>query len=311
MNLRREVIAGFATLIIILTLTSLGAVGLFARMSPAIEKIIQENGYSLEACERMLAVLATVPADGDAIDRRTKFDAALADARNNVTEPGESAQIEAIAAAAPRALAGDPSALANTVGAVRALADLNRAAMGSVDHEARRLGTAGAWSAVFLGLLGFTVALIVVERLLHKIVKPLAELQSVLASAMSGDRTRRCTPGTAAPDIEYLKRAFNSLLDQGARSDAPVGRDVVHCRAARTVLVHLLDENTGPRILVDSRGAVIAANASAVSLLAGRGGDQVKQGLVNVAGAKEGAPDWAVTRFPEAQCVLCAPALTA
>jgi hypothetical protein len=58
MNLRREVVAAFAAMIVILLLTSFGAVGLFARMSPAIERIIQENGYSLEAGERMLASLA-------------------------------------------------------------------------------------------------------------------------------------------------------------------------------------------------------------------------------------------------------------
>jgi len=306
MNLRREVIAAFAALTVILLLTSLGAVGLFARMSPAIEKIIQENGYSLEACERMLTVLATVPAGGDPVERRTKFGAALADARSNVTEPGETPQIDAIAAAAPRALDGDPAALVSTVEAVRALADINRAAMSRVDREARRLGTAGAWSAVFLGLLGFTVALIVVERLLQKLVKPLVELQSVLASAMSGDRTRRSIPGGAAPDVEYVKRSVNSLLDLGVRSDAPAGRDVYHCRAARTVLVHLLDQTAEPRVVVDPKGAVIAANASGLELLSGDSGDRVKEDLVAAAAGK-GALDWVVTRFPDAQCVLCAP----
>jgi hypothetical protein len=309
MNLRREVIAAFAALIVILLLTSLGAVGLFARMSPAIEKIIQENGYSLEACERMLAVLAEASASSDPVpeDLRTRsarFDAALAAARNNVTEPEETPLIELIESAAPRALSGDAAALSTTVEAVRSLADINRNAMKRVDREARRLGTAGAWSAVFLGLLGFAIALYVVERLLQKIVKPLAELQSVLASAMSGDRTRRCTPGTAAPDIEFVKSSFNTLLDQGVRSDAPAGREILHCRAARTVLVHLLDQIEEARAVVDTSGTVIAANGPAVALLRGSTGERVKERLTKAAGDDNEAPEWVVARFPDAHCVL-------
>jgi hypothetical protein len=301
MNLRREVVAAFAAMIVILLLTSFGAVGLFARMSPAIERIIQENGYSLEAGERMLASLALTHTVSDT----TEFYAALSDARRNVTEAGEEPRLEEIALYAPAAFSGDPTAKTATVEAIRGLSAINRDAMNNVDREAKRLGSAGAWSAVFLGLLGFTVGLVVVERLLHKVVHPLAELKSVLSSAMSGDRTRRCTPGSASSDVEYVKLSINTLLDQGTRSDTPAGREVSHCRAARTVLLHLLDEVEGPRLVVDQRGSIISANAAALERLRGEEGKDIKERLIEVAREDENKSSWVIARFPEADCVLC------
>jgi signal transduction histidine kinase len=206
---------------------------------------------------------------------------------------------------APAAFSGDPTAKTATVEAIRGLSAINRDAMNNVDREAKRLGSAGAWSAVFLGLLGFTVGLVVVERLLHKVVHPLAELKSVLSSAMSGDRTRRCTPGSASSDVEYVKLSINTLLDQGTRSDTPAGREVSHCRAARTVLLHLLDEVEGPRLVVDQRGSIISANAAALERLRGEEGKDIKERLIEVAREDENKSSWVIARFPEADCVLC------
>ena len=65
MRLQRDFLLSVGILVAFNILLAFGAIGLFTRMSPAIERILQENVYSTDAAEEMLALLARdrFPAD--------------------------------------------------------------------------------------------------------------------------------------------------------------------------------------------------------------------------------------------------------
>src|SRR5690606_15230316 len=96
----------------------------------------------------------------------------------------------------------------------RALVHLNRTAMHTVDLQAQRLGTAGAWAAVFVALFSFGASIFVLRRLEGRVVEPLEELGSVLEQVTSGDRFRRCRAFEAPDEIAQALSAVNALLDE-------------------------------------------------------------------------------------------------
>jgi hypothetical protein len=219
MTLRGGHLSGIALLVAIQLATAFASIGLLTRMSPAVEEILAENVSSNEAAEQMVSSLGLALA-GASGDHQATFRDAIRRARDNVTEPEEVPVIDRIDKAGQQFFAGDASALERAVVDARDLIRVNRAAMQRANDEAQRLGTAGAWAAVVLSLLGFLVSVMVVRRTILGIVEPIEELEAALVAFSAGDPYRRCQGRAASEEMRRVLRAVNTLLDRASRLEA-------------------------------------------------------------------------------------------
>lgn len=213
MRLRTELLLYTALLAMLNVLLAFGAIGLFMRMGPAIERIIKENVVSITAAEDVLAEFAAAPGELDAAARQ-RVHAAIEHAAANVTVAAETPVIGAMRQQWAAAASGAAGPRAELISQTRALIGINRRAMTAVDEEAQRLGTAGAWAAVFIGSLTFAFSLLIVAQLRQRLVDPLLELHAVLAAAREGDRFRRCRMHEAPVELKQAAQALNTLLDE-------------------------------------------------------------------------------------------------
>lgn len=216
MNLRRELFVAIGALVVLNLVLSFGAIGLFARMGPAIERILQENVYTIVEAEKMLGELARLERAGPVDDpQRARIFAALASAEHNITEEEERPVLKALREQWPSVASGQPGARSAFVSNLERLVAINRNAMADVDARAKRLGNAGAWSAVLIGFLTFLLSLIVVARLERRFVQPLLELHEVVKFAGQGHPHRRCRSSVDAPrEVLDLAQSVNQLLDE-------------------------------------------------------------------------------------------------
>ncbi|MEQ9496344.1 MAG: hypothetical protein RIT81_05785 [Deltaproteobacteria bacterium] len=217
MTVRREIRAAVGTLFVFQLAGVFTGIALLARMSPAIERILAENEYSIRAAEEMLTVVATESFDEAG---RTQFDGALERAKNNVTEEEERPHLEAIERDAKTMFdrPNDRAVRGRVVEAIVALSGINRRSMREQDTEAQRLGLAGAWSAAAVGLIAFVVFVFFSRRLDSLVVEPLDEIRDAVTAATNGDVYRRCVPrGTYEP--QQISRGLNALLDDRAREE--------------------------------------------------------------------------------------------
>jgi hypothetical protein len=281
---RRTLLLGIAILVVLQVLTAFTAIGVLTRMSPAIERILQENEYSIEAGEALLAELATAAGGPAEPGSRSRAAVALERIRRNVTEPEELAPIAEIEARLEAALDGDHHALASLPPAVNRLVAINRAAMREADLEAQRLGTAGAWAAVVLAVLAFLLSLVVASRLKLRLLGPLQELARVLDEFRAGNTRRRCASRDASPDVRRLLDDANYLLD--AKAPRVSGGASPAADAARAALLALLEERPGASFVVDREGAVAAANQAGLDRLAGADGETIRGALASLAEAE-------------------------
>jgi nitrate/nitrite-specific signal transduction histidine kinase len=222
MNLRRELLLAIGALVVLNLAFAFGAIGLFARMGPAIERILQENVYTIVAAEDILSELAKSSEGGPLSDARKRAIAqALANAEQNVTEEDERPVLEALRRSWGEVARGDGAARVEFVTHVERLILINREAMVSVDESAKRLGKAGAWSAVFIGFSTFLLSLFVLARLQRRFVRPLLELHEVLREAEEGQRLRRCRSVVDAPrEVLHVTQAINRLLDERVKTSS-------------------------------------------------------------------------------------------
>ncbi len=277
MKLRRDLLLSVGALVGFNLLVALSTVGLLSRMSPAIERIVQANVVSIEATGEMLRLLAMAGGAPLGAVQQEQFGAALQRAQNNITEPDELAVVTRIRARHEAALAGEVAARQVVIVALGELVATNRDAMIAEDRRAQRMGTAGAWSAVFIAVLGFLVSLIVIRRLRRSIVEPLAELYATLEAARKGDRFRRCTGLATPPEIRRIFQAVNEMLDEQERKR---GRD--SNMSARRALEHLLEEQRQPAFVVDGGGQLVAANRRGLEQLESEQGEALRQQLARV-----------------------------
>ncbi|MGD8317267.1 MAG: hypothetical protein PVH21_01275 [Myxococcales bacterium] len=219
MELRRELLLTIGALVSMNLLLAFGSIGLLVRMGPAIERILQENVYSIVAAEEMLAELAESGGAPLSADARARVKQSFDRAEKNVTEPSEQPVLDSVERSLENAMSGDPQARSQVVGDIRQIIRINREAMKSVDEDARRLGSAGAWAAVLVGFISFLLSLVVVVRLQNRFVRPLVDLYQVLESARQGDRLRRCRVVDAPREVIQVTQSVNKLLDERLQRD--------------------------------------------------------------------------------------------
>lgn len=298
-ELRRDVLLPLVVLMAIVVLTSVGTVALLGRMAPAIERIIAENVYSLEAAEEMLAVVASGATDHSA---RQRFEAALLRAEGNVTEDRERQALGVLREQRAWFFAGDPAARSAVVEALRTLGQANRAAVIRGDEEAQRLGYASAWAAVFLGAISFAWGLLAIRRARRRLIDPLHEVAAVLENARTGDRYRRTRRIAAPAEIERIMSGVDDLLDARALrgwAEEPAPRAV----ADRAVLLHLLEVRPGPAFVVTPTGVIEAANRAGLESLHEESAAALHERFRRaIAG---GGDDIAVEEVPDAERWVC------
>lgn len=218
MELRRELVLTIGPLVVLNLVLAFGSIGLLARMAPAVEQILQENVYSIEAAEVMLAELAEVESPVLPPEVQERIRQALDDARLNVTEPEEQQAIRDLAEELQKANAGVAGSRQRLVNGLRLLIQINRDAMRSAGRKAERLGRAGAWASVLIGLISFLLSLIVLSRFDNRFLRPLVDLYEVLESAQQGNRLRRCRPAQASREVVQVTQLVNKLLDDRLRA---------------------------------------------------------------------------------------------
>lgn len=215
MRLGQIIRMGSWGLILLNLIMAMGAVWIFMRMTPAIQRIIERNEHSLEACEEMLASLTlhdhVVGADGSELVAR--FESALHRAENNITEREEPEALQAIRGAYAGAFSDDPIAGKQTVSAILQLGRINRQAMIDADLRAQHFGRAGAWSIVFMAVSVFLVGMIFNRYLRDAVVAPLDEIERVILAHERGDALQRCFGNAATQEIKRICNGLNNLLD--------------------------------------------------------------------------------------------------
>lgn len=297
MRLRTEMQVGVGSLIALQVLTTLGAIGLLARIAPGIGTVLVDNVPSQAAAEEMLVALAQ-----DTPDAAASFRDALARAQGNITEDAERPLLATLAADAELALAGDPSAEARAIDAAAALSRVNREAIATADDRARFLGTTGAWAMVVLGAVGFGVGVIVQRRLRERIELPILRLDDTLRAARRGEQHRRVFGGACPAELARTTENTNWLLaavfERPQVSDPPDPDD-------RAATLHLLDRSPVPLVLVGTGGRVVAMNRAAMR--AGWDEDPaIARTLADAVASHALLPDgWTATAIPDASLVLC------
>lgn len=218
MKLGQSVRLGGWFLIALNFLMALGAIWVFMRMAPAIERIIERNERSLHACEEMLQYLVMAgQGKENSVELRQAFLESLEGAQNNITEQEEPLALEEISANYERAFEGNAEATEKTVFAITRLSAINRGAMISADRKARQFGSAGAWGIVFMATAIFTIGMIFMRSLKYNLVRPLEEIDATLEAFSKGNAFRRCIETGVSPEIRKILSLINDLLDNGMK----------------------------------------------------------------------------------------------
>lgn len=282
MRIRDEIRLGVGTLLLVQILLMFAAVGLLSRMTPAVDRILEENERSIHAAERMLIVLAEPPSDEltRLADRRQRFGQALEDARENITDEREVPVIAQLDAQLEAGLAGDPAALAELRVALGRLGDINRDAMHEANAQAKRLGTAGAWMLAMLGLLGLALSVMVIRRFQAKLILPVYELGAVLEACREGDRHRRFNPIDASAEFRDVAQVVNSLVGEHFGRLEKDWESVA--KLDRSALLWLLDRRSEPTFVCGDDGKLLAANHAGLDQLRTRGGSELREQIVRV-----------------------------
>lgn len=279
-DVRRVLYSSIGALFLIQLVAAVSAVGLLARMAPAVERIASENVASLHQVEEM--ALAFGAGDAGAGGR---FEAALAAAGANVTEDAERAPLGALEREWRAGLAGEPVPRARTIEALSALGAANRAALERRYVEAKRLGAAGAWAVVALALAGAIAAALVLRRLERQILTPLRRLGEVAAGIRRGERHRRCHAADGVAEVREAMRVLDELLDEREAS-ADAGQ---RGKSDRALLLGLLDAQPQAAAVLDGSGELLAANRRMLDLLGSAAGEQLARALREAPGGVSGS----------------------
>lgn len=276
MRIRDEIRLGVGTLLLVQILLMFAAVGLLSRMTPAIGHILEDNERSIHAVERMLVVLAEPPSSEPSrlADRRQRFGLALEDARSNITDEREQPVIDQIDAQLDAGLAGDPAALAELRVELSKLGDINRDAMHDANAQAKRLGTAGAWVLVMLGMMGLALSVAVIRRFQGKLIQPVYELGAVLEACSDGDRHRRFNPADASVEFREVAQVVNALVGEHFGRLEKDWESVA--KLDRSALLWLLDRRSDPTYVCGETGTLLAANHVGLDELRKRGGSELR-----------------------------------
>jgi len=252
-------------------------VGLFARMSPAVDAVGAEARLaSIEETQQLMGVFAVRL--GEAVDQAgvAKLEGALAELRARVAgdERGE-LLIARLTDAVGGAMFGERATLLELVDAAGSWVHDQTAGLRVTIERTARLGSAGAWAAALGGLAVTLLAFLAFARLERRIARPARELARVLSAAQSGDLFQRCRPLDGTSELEQALVTVNVLLDRhpaGVPSPGATATPRAEGRPAddlgRRALARMLDREPGAVVIVALPGEIVAANGVALERLA-------------------------------------------
>jgi spermidine/putrescine-binding protein len=214
MKTSSSVRAGIWILIVSNLLMAFGSIWVLMRMSPAIEHIIARNERSLYSCEVMLASLA---AENEIVPDKIlvkNFEEALDSAKNNITEEGETRQLENIEKNYKDAFEGNYLKKEEIIDHITKLSQINRQAMIEADLKAKQYGYAGAWAIVFMAGFVYFTGLLFKRSIIKNLLAPIDEIHKVIIANLKNEKMRRCS-GTELPkDIERIYLDLNKYIDK-------------------------------------------------------------------------------------------------
>lgn len=276
MELRREVYLTIGVLVVLNLVLAFGAIGLFVRMGPAIEKILQENVYSIIAAEEVLEVLANAGDTALSVKDQKSVWQSLEKAKKNITEVEEVLVLKIIENQLREVVKGKYQERASLIDNIKKLIAINRDAMKKVGQAAQRLEIAGAWASVFIGFFSFTLSLIVFNRLRQRFLAPMIELHEVLEAHQRGEQLRRCKPGESPREVRQVIDAINKLLDERLRSSSHDTHDHSE-RIEHLALLALVEKEKKAAVILDRESHIVCANNRALDLLSSSEGEKYKQ----------------------------------
>lgn len=281
MELRRDVLLGFFTIITFYIALSFAAVGLQQRLNPTVQEIERRNVASVMASLEMLELLAHEGPDGMSAKDVNEFRVLLELLRGGVSEEGETPIVEAIGAQFDRAVEGDIDARQRVIGDLARMIALNREGMDVRADRAFRLAQGGIWVLVFLMWAGGAAVVLVYRRLVSKIVVPIERIAVTMSEAQHGRTMLRASPGDAPKELRELSESLNRLLDH---------RELIYEERARKaraplgdVASTLLERVPSPTWIVDGSGQILAANQDGMDFQQGERGRMLRQELAILA----------------------------
>ncbi|MDD2942701.1 MAG: hypothetical protein PHC51_07030 [bacterium] len=286
MELKRSIywklfLSAFTILII-----SLGTMGLFLRMTPAIETILQDNVPSIMATHGMFRALSMRHSDRET--EKENFISALQLARDAAHNDNEFALVSRVKALGEKVFAGEEDYLPSLTAALKELADVNHHAMIKRDNEARRLGNAGAWAVMMMGFFGFSGALFAMSRIRQHVLEPIDDTYNALVAFERGETRRRAHLTRSAPfEIAEIIRSANHLMDEIMaasirRTQKGIGPD--YLGVARLLFERLPE----PAILLGAKGEVLLSNHAGLEFLLAENGESLRKHLRHVVESEEG-----------------------
>ncbi|MEZ4742805.1 MAG: hypothetical protein R3B45_10205 [Bdellovibrionota bacterium] len=191
-------------------IVGVGAVYLVERIVPAIDEILQENAYSVQASMSMQVAIA----EGN----EAKFWESFEKAKSNITLNGEKEIVESVELHAKQLWSGAPEAKMKVIRKIGNLSSINLEAMDQKDKEARFLGLGGAWALGFLVIVSIALQLVARGRVLTRLMEPVSELISVLDDYQRGNRLRRFASSDATDEVKNGGVLLNKILDRDMTS---------------------------------------------------------------------------------------------
>ena len=206
--------------LIILLLSGVGAYFLY-QLSRSSEATLYNNYRSVTYAQRLAealadlrdAGLATTPA---AIQARQAFERSLTAEQHNITEPGEGALVDSIAAGFRQYLLAPPAAEASRAGypqlrrQVSRVAAINLRAIEQQSQRTRRIANRTITTLGLLAVIGILATFSFIFSFPDYVTKPVEELTAGIRRLAAGDYGQRL-PTHAHDEFAEVAGAFNDM----------------------------------------------------------------------------------------------------
>ena len=207
MNFAKRIYYSYIIILICSTVITIAGIRGFQRLEPFVNTLNSSNTRSLYYAEQMLS---SISAKKDI----KVFEKNLNLAQNNITEPGEKEVLENIAGNYQPSFFGNNLYEDKTINDITELSRINRVAMEQAGLRAKKMETVGIWIIIFPSIFIWIIGLTLLARLKRTFIKPIQELNDVIADYNSGNHMRRCPSYTISKDLQKLYDGLNRILDE-------------------------------------------------------------------------------------------------
>ena len=294
--MRKRILIGLLPLFVLLLVTGIYAVSLFAKLGGAVDVILRENYMSIvasqnmkESAERMDSALFFTLAGED--DRARKmysenlpvFEKNLTVENGNITLPGERKLAEKLTSLHARYVArADEYFKTNDLDARRkmyfgemlpmftevkdtaqAVLDLNQANMVKADGEARALSATSTRTMIFAILLGGALAVLFAMQLVWSILRPIKALTDS-AKELGNGNLDQVVPVQSRDELGQLADTFNKMASKLRAYRQVTSDEILQAKQMTEITFSAFPD---PIIALDANGVINFKNPAAEKLL--------------------------------------------